>query len=136
MGRAYSYRVAKKKSRSLAYLVLAVILAFAMFKWGLPFFIDILAGPGKDIKTTQNDDKLPPQTPILSALPEATNSASLAVEGFTEVDAEVILLINDEQVGSDRADKEGAFSIDIKLNDGENRILVKARDMAGNESES
>lgn len=136
MGSAYSYRVQKKKSRSLIYLILAVVFAFAMFKWGLPFFVDILAGPEKDSRSSQNEDKLPPQTPILSALPEATNSANIVIEGYTEGGAEVAVLLNDKQAASAQTKDDGSFSLELKLIEGENTILVKARDKAGNESVS
>jgi len=136
MVNSYSYRSRGKKSGSVFYIIVAVALAIFMFKWGLPLFVDLLAGPGGEIVKQQTEDTIPPQTPILSALPEATNSARIIVEGYTEADAEVTALVNGDRFDSAQTGEDGAFRFEVTLKDGENTIIVSARDKAGNESVS
>lgn len=135
-GLTYSGR--KKKNSGLLWGILAVVLVVVMIKWGIPLFVNILAGPAEQNGNAlaSVEDNVPPQIPILSPLPEATNSANLLVEGFTEADVEVNLFRNDELLVNDRSDQTGNFRLNLKLADGENRIQVKARDKAANESQS
>ncbi len=104
--------------------------------WGVPALIDIAAkGGGKEIQN-QNKDTIAPQKPSLSAIPEATNSAQIVVEGYTEAEVEAQLFLNqipDEVV---KTDSEGKFHFKLSLIKGENEVYVKAKDLAGNESES
>lgn len=135
-GERFSMR--KKKSGSgLVWGVLAVVFVIVMFKWGLPWFINILAGSGpKTSSVNQSEDIVPPQIPILNPLADATNSANIKIEGITEADVEVILMINDEQITNTNSDEKGTFKFETKLNEGGNRIQVKAKDKAENVSQS
>ncbi len=136
--RRSSFRERGKKNSSWLYIVLAVVLVFVMAKWGVAAFLNLLAGPtnSKNTKQTQTEDRIPPQIPVLSALPEATNSAKIKVSGFTEADVAVSITLNDTEVGTTQADKDGAFSIDVNLKDGQNDIMAKATDKADNTSQS
>lgn len=118
--------------------VLAIGLVVVMFKWGLPWFIDILAGPSgqKATSINQNEDVVPPQTPVFSPLVEATNSATLMIEGYTEGLVAVDIFVNDAQVASTNSDEGGLFKLEVKLSEGENKIQARARDGAGNTSQS
>lgn len=128
----------KKNGSGLLWGFLAVLFVVFMLKWGLPWFINILAGPSgqkvTDINTS--DDIVPPQTPTLFPLPEATNSATIRIEGYTEANVEINVFRNDELAINDNSDDKGTFRVEFKLNEGENRIQVKARDSKGNESQS
>ena len=102
-------------------------------KWGVPLFLEIISGPsGKKVKITE--EAIPPIIPQLSALPEATFSASISVEGFTDAGVEVTAVINDQDGDTRITDKDGAFSLTAKLADGENKIQVKAKN--GDQKES
>ncbi len=92
-----------------------------------------MAGKGVDI-SRKVDDIIPPQSPILSALPEATNEASIKIEGFTEQGASLELMINDTLDKSDKAKEDGSFSFATILTTGPNRIQIRAVDEAGNAS--
>jgi bacillopeptidase F len=109
-----------------------------MFKWGLPWFINILAGPSVPKATSVNpsEDVVPPQVPVLSPLIEATNSAVIKIEGYTEGRVEVGVILNDAQVTSTNSDDKGMFKAEFKLIEGSNKIQVKAVDSAGNSSQS
>lgn len=118
--------------------VLAIVLVIVMFKWGLPWFIDILAGPSalKAPGVGSSEDIVPPQIPALSPLVEATNSAILKIEGYTEGNVVVDVFVNDAQVASTNSDDKGMFKSEFKLNEGSNKIQVTAKDNAGNSSQS
>ena len=81
-------------------------------------------------------DIIPPQSPVISALPDATNSAKLYIDGFTEAGANVELLLNDSVDKLTKADSTGYFIFDTLLISGQNRIQFRAKDEAGNESMS
>lgn len=129
------YRTSRESNRSRFYLLLSVVFVVIMFKWGIPFLMDVIAGKG-EISQVEDKDVIPPQTPLLSALPEATNSSSMVVEGYTETGASLEYLINDtiSQIG--KALEDGSFSTPVRLQAGSNRVYVRAIDEAGNASTS
>ncbi len=132
-------RYRSKRNRSgLIYFILTVLFVFFMVKWGVPLFINLVAGPSatKGGLLANGEDNVPPQTPILAALPAATNSGQIKIGGYTEPEVEISVWRNQEMVASDKSDDTGAFEIGIFLSDGENRIQVKANDDKENESES
>ena len=128
---AGKYRENKEKSKSRYYILLSIIFVVVLFKWGIPFFIGVVAGDGAP---RQNIDKdvIPPQTPTLSALPEATNSASLLVEGYSEASASLDFLVNDRISLTDKTKADGSFSSIVTLDADSNRVQVRATDEAGN----
>lgn len=129
------YKQSKNRNRSRFYILLSVIFVVVMFKWGIPLFVDFVAGNGA-VRVNTNKDIIPPQSPVISALPEATNSASLTIDGFTEKGANVELLVNDNIDKINIADETGAFTFESSLISGQNRIQLRAKDSAGNESMS
>jgi bacillopeptidase F len=129
------YKKSQNKNRSRFYILLSVIFVFVMFKWGLPLFMNLVAGSGAQRINTDNDI-IPPQSPIISALPDATNSARIVIEGFTEVGASVELLLNDSVDKITKADETGSFIFETSLISGQNRVQLRAKDETGNESMS
>lgn len=129
------YKQSQNKSRSRFYILLSVVFVVVMFKWGIPLFVNLVAGSGAQrVDTTK--DIIPPQSPIISALPEATNSARLYIEGFTEAEANVELILNDQTDKMVKASGTGEFVFDSVLIAGQNKIQLRAKDEAGNESMS
>lgn len=129
------YKQSQNKNRSRFYILLSVIFVVFMFKWGIPLFMNLVAGNGATRVNTDNDI-IPPQTPVISALPDATNSARVVLEGFTEAGASVELLLNDKTDKIIKANETGAFTFETTLISGTNRIQLKAKDEKGNESMS
>lgn len=129
------YRQSQNKNRSRFYIMLSVIFVVVMFKWGIPLLMNLVAGNGGERAVT-GKDIIPPQSPIYSALPDATNSARIIVEGFTEAGANVQLMLNDTLDKAIKADETGAFKMETVLIAGQNKIQLKAKDEAGNESTS
>lgn len=130
------YRKSNENNRSRFYILLSIVFIVVMFKWGVPYFVNVVAGSGAKRVQTQASDIIPPQAPILSALPEATNGAKLTVEGYTEASASIDLLVNDVIAMSSKAGDDGGFSIVGEISQGSNRIQVRAADQAGNQSVS
>jgi len=129
------YKQTQNKNRSRFYIFLSVVFVVVMFKWGLPLFMNLIAGNGVQ-RVETGKDIIPPQSPIISALPDATNSAKITIEGFTEAGANVELLLNDKTDKIIKADEKGSFTFDALLISGQNRIQLRAKDDAGNESMS
>ena len=129
------YRQSHTNSRSRFYIFLSIVFVVVMYKWGLPLFMNVVAGNGAQ-RVSTGGDIIPPQTPILSALPDATNSARIVVDGYTEAGASVELLLNDKSDKLGKADTNGYFTFDSILASGSNRVQVRAKDDANNESMS
>lgn len=129
------YRITKENKRSRFYILLSIVFVVVMFKWGVPFFMNIIAGNGSVIRN-QEKDIIPPQAPVISALPEATNSSSILVEGYTEAGAALDMLVNDNITLVSEAKEDGSFSITAPLSIGSNRVSVRAADDSGNMSTS
>lgn len=129
------YKQKQKKNKSRFYILLSVVFILVMFKWGLPLFMNIVAGNGAQ-RVETNKDIIPPQAPVISALPDATNSAYLSIEGFTEANANIELLMNDTVDKIDIASENGSFLFNTSLVLGQNRVQLRAKDQTGNESMS
>lgn len=127
------YRRTQEKSRSRFYLFLSVALVIVMVKWGVPLFVRILAGEGVVVDKTEKDI-IPPQSPTLSSLAEATNSSTISIDGYTEGKAIIELMINDVLAKTDTAKDDGTFVLSGEISPGSNRIQIRAVDEAGNAS--
>jgi ABC-type Na+ efflux pump permease subunit len=115
------YKQSQNKNKSRFYILLSVIFIIVMIKWGVPLFMNLVAGTGSYRVATGKD---------------ITNSANITVEGFTESGARVELLINDVVDSVSIADEAGSFLFDSRLILGQNRVQLRAKDEAGNESMS
>lgn len=116
-------------------MLLSVVFVIVMFKWGIPLFMNLVAGGGGQ-RVNTDVDIIPPQSPVISALPYATNSAHIFIEGYTEAGANVELILNDQTNKINKADETGVFTFDTTLVFGQNKIQLKAKDEKGNESVS
>lgn len=129
------YKQSQNKSRSRFYIFLSVVFVIVMIKWGIPLFMNMVAGNGAQ-RVNIDNDIIPPQAPIISALPDATNSARIVIEGYTEAAASVELLLNDQVDKINVADQTGSFVFETSLISGQNRVQIRAKDSKGNESMS
>jgi bacillopeptidase F len=127
------YKQSQNRNRSRFYIFLSIVFVIIMFKWGIPLFMNLVAGSGGQ-RINTDKDIIPPQSPIISALPDATNSAAITIDGYTEKGASVELLLNDQTDKIVKADETGTFVVDTFLIAGQNKIQLRAKDEAGNES--
>jgi len=131
------YRLKKERKQSRFFLLLSIIFIGVMIKWGVPAMINVMAGsPVREDVQDQEKDILPPQKPVLSAIPSAINQAELTVSGYTEAAAQTELWLDEEFKSNVQANDQGAFSFKVSLAKGEHKIFIKAKDSAGNESQS
>ncbi len=131
-------------SRKAAPIVLGILIffsltAFGIYKFGgdlVVKFVDLIAPHGEEGVLENARDNIPPSPPQLNPLPEATNSASLAISGRAEGGAELVLFRNGEEEERTIVGEEGDFTFSqVALEEGENIFLARARDEAGNESQ-
>ena len=131
------YRSRRRKSVSRLYFLVGLFLVFVIFKWGFAFLIRVIGQTGGGgAQSTSVEDLVAPQAPVISALPEATNSGQLKVEGYTEAEVEVEYFINGRRIISELTNNIGFYQVTLDLEEGENLIKVVAKDEAENESTS
>ena len=123
--------------QAIFFFFLTIVLLAIVFFLGIPGIVKlaVLLG-GKDSQSQQTEQNVPLGQPRLSPLPQATNSAQLAISGYAPEGMEVIILLNGENIKKTTTDKNGEFSIKaIELEEGNN--LIEAVSVDGkNESEA
>ena len=131
-------KIEEKKSlkQAVFFFFLTVVLLIVVFFLGIPGIVKIavlLVGKSTQQQTEQN---VPVGQARLSPLPQATNSAQLAINGYAPEGMEVKILLNGESVKKTTTDKNGEFSIkSINLKEGNN--LIEAVSVDGeNKSEA
>jgi hypothetical protein len=139
MSKRVTSRLAKKKKKELTKqsivlilfsVILGSIFIFLILPNAVRFFFDFL---DQETNLTPTDN-IPPQPPIVAAPPQATTEAKIKLNGYGEVQAQVILKVNNQQQDKATINDEGEFSIEANLKEGENQIQVYSVDDAGNES--
>lgn len=144
MAKKYRSRLARKeKQRMLRQSVLLFgltgILVTAGLIWGIPAIVRMAGFMGELNASNlpiENNDTLAPLPPQLVIPYEATPSASIDIQGYTEAQAQVTLYNNDTNISETLADDTGAFIFeDIRLDADANQFTVAAKDQAGNTSE-
>lgn len=124
--------------RAFVFTVLTFAAILGVLFFGLPSvakFASFLTDLRKSSLPVDKNDSTPPAPPRLDRLPEATKEAEIIINGVTEEGATVILTLNgkDEEI---IANAEGKFSFSFPLKKGENEIITKVKDRAGNESQA
>lgn len=112
-------------------MVLLVIIWF----WGTSFVnvLGLLSSDNSDSSTNNSGYTLPLQKPDLSRIESPTNQDKINIEGTTTANAEVILLVNGNKVGEQKAEK-GSFKFTaVTLKEGINQVIVTAKDSTGAE---
>jgi bacillopeptidase F len=126
-----------KKTVFLGFLT--IVLAIAVLAFGLPLLIkfSIFLGQGKSSAST-TDKVLPPLAPRLVLPYEATNSASIDVQGFAEAKVTVELFKNDVSVGKTEVTDSGDFTFSgVSLNEGDNNFsAIASTDKSGSGEKS
>ena len=128
-----------KVVKRIVYLsIFSIILAVFLITLGIPIlgkFADFLNLVFRKNEISQVDTKSTPRPPILDSLPQATNSASLAISGFSQDETKVVIYNDSQNVGEAEV-VSGKFQFEnLKLKDGQNEISVKAISKSGQESD-
>jgi hypothetical protein len=129
MARSRLERVRSRRAgkQGVVYLVLAAVIAIAMFIWGLPLVARLAGLLIKSDSTPAASLEMRPTPPIFSDVPEATYSATIDVSGFSQPGVDVILYLNSREVGRKLTSDSGTFEFSsITLSQGENEIYAYA----------
>ena len=124
-----SRKIQQQNQKALIGSIIGIIIVlFLLLKYGLPFLVNVsyLVAGSKNQETTTKEEKGFIASPILHALPTATNSATFTISGTSVTKGTVSLYINDDLVDKKTVEDDGAFSFDdVKLTKGENKIKTK-----------
>ena len=110
--------------QAVFFFFLTIVLLVVIFFLGIPGIVKlaVLLG-GKDTTSQQTEQNIPVSQPRLSPLPQATNSAQLAISGYAPEGMEVMILLNGQNIKKITTNKDGEFSIRaIELKEGNNTI--------------
>jgi hypothetical protein len=139
----YSSRLARQEARkftsqALGFSLLAIaIIALVLFV-GIPALVKLAIFIGELNSASApvaQKNIIPPAAPQLLPLPEATNSATIRLEGYAEPGTMVNIYVNGNKVKESLIDESGSFNFpDITIIDGNNSIYAEANDSAGNTS--
>lgn len=125
--RRYEDRIFKK--RLLWALGGSIGLIIFIFIFGLKLLVsfsllvDNLRGASP--KEQQSQSLILP--PILNPLPEATNSATVAITGKTDPGMKIVLYIDEEESTTLPVESDGTFVLTKKLTEGEHTVSAKAK---------
>lgn len=130
----------EKKSKKTLYLsVLGIIIVLVLlFRFGLDILVGFttLISGSKGSQTTQTNNQINYiAAPILNPLVSATNSAQIVITGKALKDQLVNLYINDQGIDQAKADKDGGFSFNETLKNGDNQIKTRAQAADGKKSD-
>ena len=119
-------KIEEKKSlkQAVFFFFLTIVLLIVVFFLGIPGIVKLaVLLVGKSTLSQQTEQNVPVGQPRLSPLPQATNSAQLAINGYAPEGMEVMILLNGESVKKTTTDNSGEFSIKfINLKEGNNTI--------------
>ena len=128
----------KNIRQAIIFAFFTLLIALGLIFFGIPILIRaaIFLGTIRDSSTpVETGDQLAPMIPRLKPLPEATNSAKIKLNGFTEGGSNIEVFVNGVSEKKVVAENDGSFTArDINLKDGKNEVTVKATDQAGNSS--
>ena len=122
---------------AILFVVLTIIAIVALFWEGVPLlarFTTFVSDFGKSNKPIVSTDKTPPAPPSFNTFPDFTNQNNITLTGNSESGATIKLTFN----GSDQnslADKDGNFTFNLQLQDGDNTFSAIAVDTANNVSQ-
>lgn len=119
------------------YIFLSITAVLFLIFFGLPTIVKLAGFVGdlaKSDKAIELNDITPPAPPHFDEIPEYTNIENLDITGRSENGATIIITANGD-VSEVVANSDGNFTFVFNLQDGENMILAKAKDQAGNESQ-
>mgnify|MGYP000462908736 CR=1 FL=1 len=127
-----------KLKQAVKYLALTLTLLFLLIKFGLPWLVNLVAFWGR-LKTNQQPIEIEQKLitpPKLDYIPEATNSSSLNISGWSQPETTIKLYIKNINVKETISDRQGWFEFkNIHLAEGESEIYVEATDNQGNLSQ-
>lgn len=125
-----SRRQEKQTRKNLILSIIGILIVlFLLIKFGLPLLINFslfLSGkPTEESNKSKSNVFIAP--PLLNSLPQATNSAQMAIKGNSSPNYTIQLYLNNELIDETRTKKDGTFSFEETLSTGENTVKAKAK---------
>lgn len=106
-------------------LVAAFVLVIVTIFWGLPALARLAGGLIMTDTTPADSYELKPTPPIISDIPEATHSASVAINGFAQPGIDVVLYLNGAEIGRKLTSESGTFAFqNIPITTGDNTVYA------------
>lgn len=125
--RLTSVREKKEFRQAIALIAVTIALLVGFIFWGLPAIAGFVGNTlvKSDKSGTNNGIQLKPTMPILTDIPEATNSASIDVNGTAGAGSEVTLYVNGSEEAKLAVPDSGEFNFtNVKLIEGSNLIFA------------
>ena len=116
--------------------VATVVIAAAFILVVIPNVIKLMANNGGNGTTEQVDTSVPPQTPIIAAPADATNSAQLTLSGFSQKGNQIVVLDNGTELKRGSANDDGSFTLPLDLQAGDNSLTAYAISPSQKESQT
>jgi hypothetical protein len=128
----------RKNIRNAIFFGISTIVAVAiLFFAGIPLlgkFTALISDIGKGSKQISSQDTTPPAPPRFNQFPDFTNQKNITLTGASETAANVKLTFNGKEQNS-LSDKNGNFTFNLDLKDGDNIFSAIAIDTSGNISQ-
>lgn len=139
ISRRYKVQEKRMARRAIVLISLSIALFLFLVLFGIPALARFAAFVG-DLRSSSepilSEDKTPPAPPFVETLPDYAKERKLTIRGNAEASSTLKVFLNGEQVKETLIDDTSSFSLEITIQEGENRIWAKAIDKAGNESDS
>lgn len=141
MRRTYSRlaSVEERKNVKSAFLFIFLTIAgmLVLFFIGIPAlgkFAAFVSELGKSNKAITINDRTPPAPPHFNTINDFTNQQNISISGSSEPGATVKLIFNGNEQNA-LSDKDGNFSFNLNLDNGDNNFSATSVDPAGNISQ-
>lgn len=133
-------RIQEKKTtrKGVFFLFISILLLIGIVFYGIPTLINVsnfLGNFKSDSNANSLDDKTPPAPPQFSQTPPMfSHEKQLILEGRSEADSTVFITINNINLSEIKINNASKFSSTINLTEGDNSIVLTAKDKLGNKS--
>lgn len=113
----------KMVRQTMIFIAIALVIGLVFLFLVLPGFVRMV-NVFLSSDWTDQEHRLPPSPPIISAPPSATNSANLLLTGFGQAETELVVTINNQPSAQVPIGEDGSFSVELTLNSGTNNITA------------
>lgn len=120
-----------KSNQNVTYIILLILLVIFLATVGVQLVIKaslFISGVSKPDASSQLDEKSYILAPEIFALPDATNSARIVLNGRGTEETDLHIYVNAEKVDSISLTSED-FSTEVSLKKGENEIYLESEDV-------
>lgn len=116
-------------------IIISLGLLYVLFQWVLPLFVGELSIFSKSSPKNEAEETVSLAPPVLNIPYEATNTATITIQGFATAQTKVKIYLDDSLVSEVNSQSDGSFvSGSISLLEGTNNIYGKTSDEKNKES--